>query len=88
MPRIITASVKEEQTDTIISQLLELDGVLSVQVNRNTSVKDSGDVITITATNRIIPRVMDALEDSKDHKPSLSLYLNQRLYTANHHRVL
>lgn len=61
MPRSVQLVVPVGTTDALSSELLDEEGVLSLQVTRGVSVKPPGDVISIDVLDRSVPSVMAIL---------------------------
>jgi hypothetical protein len=70
MARTITAAVDTARTAELIARLRQMDDVLSIQLHRQASVKDVGDVLVVTVTNRMVPRVMDILGEEYALRPT------------------
>lgn len=60
MPRVVEITCPTHRTDTLIADLNELDGVVGIAVQRDTSIEPPGDVITVKSTN---PAARDVLAE-------------------------
>jgi hypothetical protein len=63
MPRTVQVTVPNEQTDKLVAELGNLDGVISLQVQRGISLQPPGDVISLLVTNRSLFRVMHLMDE-------------------------
>jgi hypothetical protein len=62
MPRTVEITAPAAQTDQIVGKLRQLDGVVSLRVQRGISIQPPGDVITVATTNRALHPMMRALD--------------------------
>lgn len=62
MPRTITVTVPKSDTDTLVAELQQLDGLIGLQVQRSSSLKPSGDVVTLNVVNRALNKFMHLLD--------------------------
>ncbi|HEX6970587.1 MAG TPA: DUF389 domain-containing protein [Micromonosporaceae bacterium] len=62
MPREITVVLPSSGTDRLVSDLRELGGLLTLQVQRGSSVVPAGDVVRAQFNDRAMPRVLRTLD--------------------------
>jgi hypothetical protein len=65
----VEMSVPSAATDGTLARLAELDGVLSLHVERGIGVKPEGDVITVHTLNRSVDAVLAAASEAERHGP-------------------
>lgn len=61
MARTVTISMPREHTDSLVDELLALEGVLSLRRQDGASVQPAGDVVTVEVTDRASSRVVGLL---------------------------
>ena len=65
MSRTIQLSLPSGRTEAFVSELLDLDGIVALGLQRGASLKPPGDIVTIQATNEglmNVCRILDRLE--------------------------
>lgn len=69
MHHTVEMSVPSAATDGTLKALADLDGVLSLKVERGAGIKPEGDVITVHTLNRAIDDVLAAAAEAERHGP-------------------
>ncbi len=62
MPRTVTVSLPADRTESLLSELEQLDGLLTLSAQRGTSMQPPGDVVTAQVTDRDLWRLMRVLD--------------------------
>lgn len=63
MPRIVEIAVPPDQTDRLLEALDSREDVLGLQLQRGTSMRPPGDIITISTTNRSMQTLVRLLDE-------------------------
>lgn len=62
MPRTITVTIPKAETDSIVAELRQIDGLVGLRVQRDTSLQPPGDVIAADVVNKALNPVMQLLD--------------------------
>lgn len=62
MPRTVEVTLSSHRSDELAERAAGLDQVVGIRVERGISVQPPGDVVTITITDRSLPRLMQLLQ--------------------------
>lgn len=63
MPRNVTVSLSQTETDRLVEKLRNLDGLLTLQLMRGASVYPAGDVVSFEVSDKSLPTVMRMLDE-------------------------
>lgn len=61
MSRTIEITVPANRTENLIAQIQQVDGIVSMRVQRGVSIQPPGDVLTVETTNRSLHPLMQTL---------------------------
>lgn len=70
MARNIDITVSPEKTDRLLADLQEIDGLVSMRLQKGVSISPPGDVVSATVTSRSLQEVMRLLDRYELGKPA------------------
>jgi hypothetical protein len=79
MQKRVEITVPPEQTDDLLAELAEIDEVIGVDVQRGTSLRPAGDVITVVVGNRSLHDLVRLLDRRAVGGTSSSTYTTSEL---------
>jgi uncharacterized membrane protein len=76
MPRTVSVSLPSERTDDLLAEVRELQGLITLSVQKGVSLKPRGDLISVEVTDRDLKQLMQVLHRhgaAKDGEVSVSM---------------
>lgn len=72
MPRTVSITLPPEKTDALVAEVVKINGLIGLRVQRNISLKPPGDVLSLEIKNSAISDLMmllnkDGLLDDHRH---------------------
>jgi|GEM_PF-5905244 len=72
MPRTVSITLSPEKTDALVAEVVKINGLIGLRVQRNISLKPPGDVLSLEIKNSAISDLMmllnkDGLLDDHRH---------------------
>lgn len=64
MPRTVEIALPSGKTEDLISKVEKLDGLIGMRLQKNSSLKPKGDILTLEITNRSIEELMRLLDNN------------------------
>lgn len=63
MPRTIVVTIPKAETDRLIAELRQFEGIVGLRVQQEASIKPPGDVVTVDVINKALNPVMNLLDN-------------------------
>lgn len=62
MPRTVVLTLPVDLTETVIGEIQSVDGIVGVRLERGSSLRPPGDVVTVELLNRALPALLSLFE--------------------------